>query len=65
MIEDRGTASKLTRCLMQAPALAKWITRSLYTEGIETDEQIRTLLRDGTDSVYYYSLIARADAAAC
>lgn len=51
MIEDRGTASKLTRCLMQAPALAKWITQSLYTKRIETDEQIRTLLRDRTDSV--------------
>nr|WP_231651071.1 GMC oxidoreductase [Pseudomonas californiensis] len=38
---------------MQAPALAKRITWSLYTEGAETDEQIRTLLRERTDSVYH------------
>ena len=52
-LEDMVAAFKLTRRLMQAPSLAKWITRTLYTEGVETDEQIRTLLRERTDSVYH------------
>ncbi|MNS52606.1 Alcohol dehydrogenase [acceptor] [compost metagenome] len=46
-------AFRLTRRLMQAPALANWITRDLYTEGVDTDEQIRTVLRRRTDSVYH------------
>jgi choline dehydrogenase-like flavoprotein len=52
-LEDMVAAFKLTRRLMQAPALANWITRDLYTDGVETDEQIRTVLRRRTDSVYH------------
>lgn len=52
-LEDMVAAFRLTRRLMQAPALANWITRDLYTDGVDTDEQIRTVLRRRTDSVYH------------
>jgi len=52
-LEDMVAAFKLTRQLMQAPALASWITKDLYTAEIGTDEEIRTILRRRTDSVYH------------
>ena len=52
-LEDMVAAFKITRQLMQAPALASWITQDLYTAEIDTDEQIRAILQRRTDSVYH------------
>ena len=52
-LEDMVAAFKLTRSLMQAPALSEWITCDLHADGIENDEQIRSVLRRRTDSVYH------------
>lgn len=52
-LEDMVAAFKITRQLMQAPALTSWITQDLYTAEIGTDEQIRAILRRRTDSVYH------------
>ena len=52
-LEDMVAAFKLTHQLMQAPALAGWITQDPYTAEIDTDERIRAILRLRTDSVYH------------
>ena len=52
-LEDLVQGFKLTRRLMQAPALASRITHDLFTEGVHTDEQIRAALRARTDTVYH------------
>ncbi|WP_323122940.1 GMC family oxidoreductase [Burkholderia alba] len=44
---------KLTRRLMDAPALAQWRSGDLFTAGVESDEQIRAVLRERVDSVYH------------
>ncbi|AOK29690.1 MULTISPECIES: GMC family oxidoreductase [Burkholderia] len=46
-------AFKLTRRLMDAPALAQWRCSDLFTSGVESDEQIRAVLRERVDSVYH------------
>lgn len=52
-LEDMVAGFKLTRRLMQAPALAKFITRDLFTADIQTDDEIRAVLRQRTDTVYH------------
>lgn len=52
-LEDMVRGFKLTRRLMQAPAMSPWLTRDLFTQGIESDEQIRNVLRTRTDTVYH------------
>lgn len=44
---------RMTRKLMDAPALASVRHRELYTEGVETDDQIRAILRARSDTVYH------------
>lgn len=44
---------KITRGLMQTPALAKWATRDLFTSHVKTDDDIRAILRQRTDTVYH------------
>lgn len=44
---------RLTRRILEAPALAAIRTGDLLTAGIETDEQIRAVLRDRADTVYH------------
>jgi choline dehydrogenase-like flavoprotein len=44
---------RITRKLMEAPALKQRRHRELYSEGVESDEQIRALLRQRVDSVYH------------
>lgn len=54
--EDIDTMVKgfrMTRALMDAPALASVRQRELYTQGVQTDEQIRAILRERTDTVYH------------
>ncbi|WP_028216507.1 GMC family oxidoreductase [Paraburkholderia oxyphila] len=52
-LEDMVAGFKLTRRLMQAPALARWITRDMFTAHVNTDDQIRDVLRQRTDTVYH------------
>ncbi len=44
---------RMTRRLMDAPALARWRRRELFTAGVHTDDEIRAVLRARTDSVYH------------
>lgn len=52
-LEDMVRGFKLTRAIMDAPALKDRRYAELFTNGVETDAQIRNLLRDRTDSVYH------------
>ena len=52
-LDDMVAGFKLTRRLMQAPALAAWITRDLFTANVTTDDEIRDVLRRRTDTVYH------------
>jgi choline dehydrogenase-like flavoprotein len=44
---------RITRRLMDAPALAAWRRRELSTAGISSDEDIRAVLRKRVDTVYH------------
>jgi choline dehydrogenase-like flavoprotein len=44
---------KLARRLMQAPALAEWITKDLFTANVNTDDEIRDALKRRVDTVYH------------
>lgn len=44
---------KLTRKIMHAPAMAKWILKDKFTEGVQTDAEIREVLRNRVDTVYH------------
>ncbi|MFX6949778.1 GMC oxidoreductase, partial [Acinetobacter baumannii] len=52
-VEDMVAGFKITRGLMQTPALAKWATRDLFTSHVKTDDDIRAILRQRTDTVYH------------
>ena len=42
-----------TRQVCEAPALAPWRGRELYTDGTETSEKLRDVLRSRADTVYH------------
>ena len=44
---------KLTRQIMDAPALAEQRHAELHTENVRSDEQIRQILRERSDTVYH------------
>jgi choline dehydrogenase-like flavoprotein len=44
---------KTTRRLLEAPALKALQKADAVTEGVETDDQIKKVLRDNTDTVYH------------
>ncbi len=52
-LDDMVAGFRLTRRLLQAPALAERFTRDLVAEGVETDDEIRELLRNRCDTVYH------------
>ena len=52
-LEDMVAGFKLTRKLMEAPALAEFIEKDLFTADIKTDDDIREVLRNRTDTVYH------------
>ena len=52
-VDDMVAGFKITRRLMQTPALAKWITRDLFTPNVKSDDDIRAVLRQRTDTVYH------------
>ena len=44
---------RMTHKILQAPSLAPYRKRELWTAGIESDEAIRKILRERTDTVYH------------
>ncbi len=52
-LDDLVLGFKLTRHLMQQPALARFARRDLFTAGVHTDDDIRAVLRARADSVYH------------
>ena len=52
-VEDMVAGFKLTRRLMDAPALASRRTRDLFTASVHTDDEIRAVLRQRVDTVYH------------
>jgi choline dehydrogenase-like flavoprotein len=52
-LEDMVAGFKLTRRLMDTPALASRRTCDLFTAGIENDDEIRAVLRSRVDTVYH------------
>ncbi|UIF89943.1 GMC family oxidoreductase [Cupriavidus sp. UYPR2.512] len=52
-LDDMVAGFKMTRRLMQAPALADWITQDLFTANVSSDDEIREILRQRTDTVYH------------
>ena len=52
-LEDLVAGFKLTRRLMDAPALATRRTRDLFTAAVHSDDDIRAVLRQRVDTVYH------------
>ncbi|HCT7101482.1 GMC family oxidoreductase [Pseudomonas aeruginosa] len=52
-LDTMVTGYKTTRRLLQAPALASWIDRNLITPHVQSDEDIRAMLRSRVDTVYH------------
>ena len=52
-LERMVEAFKLTRRLMDTPVLRALRTRDLFTEHVDTDDDIRAFLRDRVDTVYH------------
>src|SRR6202165_1831981 len=52
-LETMVAGFKLTRRLLDTPSLRALQKKDMYTEGVETDEQICALLRQRVDTVYH------------
>ncbi|MDT7516198.1 GMC family oxidoreductase [Rhodoferax mekongensis] len=52
-LEEMVEGFKVTRSLMQAPALSAHITQDAFTQHVKTDDDIRDVLRQRTDTVYH------------
>jgi choline dehydrogenase-like flavoprotein len=52
-LETMLAGFKLTRRLLETPALRALQQKDMFTEGVETDDQIRSLLRQRVDTVYH------------
>ena len=52
-LEDMVAGFKITRRLLNAPSLAQWLGRDLFTAGVEDDAAIREVLRRRCDTVYH------------
>jgi len=52
-LEVMVRAFKITRRIMDAEPLAKWRTAEMYSEAVQSDEEIRTILRNRSDTVYH------------
>ena len=44
---------KITEKIMKAPAIARWIQKDMFTENVKTDDEIRKVLRERSDTVYH------------
>ncbi len=52
-VEDMVAGYKLTRRLLEAPALAGWVKKDVVTKAVRTDDDIRAILRRRVDTVYH------------
>jgi len=52
-LEVMVKAFKITRRIMNAEPLAKWRTAEMYSERVQSDDEIRNILRDRSDTVYH------------
>ena len=52
-LEEMVEGFKLTRRLMQAPAMREHLTQEVFTSHVSTDDDIRDVLRQRTDTVYH------------
>ena len=52
-LERMVAGFKLTRRLLDAPSLSSLYVRDLFTDGVETDDEIRDILRRRSDTVYH------------
>jgi len=52
-VEELVAGFKLTRKLLEAPALANWATKDLVTANVRSDDDIRAVLRERVDTVYH------------
>jgi choline dehydrogenase-like flavoprotein len=52
-LDDMVAGFRLTRRLLEAPALAALRGRDLFTEGVVRDDEIRAVLRARVDTVYH------------
>jgi choline dehydrogenase-like flavoprotein len=52
-LENMVAGYKLTRQLMAAPAIAEIVTEDVFKSRSQSDEDIRALLRERTDTVYH------------
>lgn len=52
-LEDMVTAFKITRKLLETPALSAYNKRDIRTVEVQTDEQIRFVLRNYVDTTYH------------
>ncbi len=52
-LETMLAGFKVTRRLLETPALRALQQKDMFTEGVETDDQIRELLRQRVDTVYH------------
>jgi choline dehydrogenase-like flavoprotein len=52
-LETMVAGFKVTRRLLETPALRALQKKDIFTEGVETDDQIRALLRQRVDTVYH------------
>ena len=52
-LEQMVQAFRLTRKLLRAPALTAHASKEMFTAGIETDDDIRRVLRERVDTVYH------------
>ncbi|MBE0692145.1 MAG: GMC family oxidoreductase N-terminal domain-containing protein, partial [Aquamicrobium sp.] len=52
-VEDMVAGFRLTRRLMEAPALAAWVRKDMVTAEVRSDDDIRAVLRRRVDTVYH------------
>ena len=52
-LEVMVKAFKITRRIMDAEPLAKWRTAEMYSENVRSDDDIRAILRNRSDTVYH------------
>lgn len=52
-LEDMVKGFKLTRKLLETPALAPWLKRDVFTAEVRSDDDIRAVLKQRVDTVYH------------
>lgn len=52
-LEDLVEGYKITHALMQTPAMSRWMAKDMFTEKVRTDNEIRQILKERSDTVYH------------